>query len=312
MNEHGDLSKTFLHANKVLLILVVSGVLLYLASGFYVVEPEQRGVVTRFGKLVNDNVMPGMHYHWPWPIESVQRPRTTQVRSLSIAFRNNLQIKDSKDINVLEGGELLTGDENLVQANLQIQYIIRRPKNYLSNAVDPDAILRRLVKSSSIEHFASMTVDDVLTTGRNKLQAGLKQDIQTLADNYKLGIRLTSVQLQSVEPPGSSGVANAFKSVASAREEKQKLVQEAAGERNRLLPKARADAEARLRDAEAYAKEVMERSQGDSERFVAIWQEYNKAKSITSYRLYMDALEKIMPNVKKLIINPDAETLVYQ
>lgn len=312
MNEHGDLSKTFLHANKVLLILVVSGVLLYLASGFYVVEPEQRGVVTRFGKLVNDNVMPGMHYHWPWPIESVQRPRTTQVRSLSIAFRNNLQIKDSKDINVLEGGELLTGDENLVQANLQIQYIIRRPKNYLSNAVDPDAILRRLVKSSSIEHFASMTVDDVLTTGRNKLQAGLKQDIQTLADSYKLGIRLTSVQLQSVEPPGSSGVANAFKSVASAREEKQKLVQEAAGERNRLLPKARADAEARLRDAEAYAKEVMERSQGDSERFVAIWQEYNKAKSITSYRLYMDALEKIMPNVKKLIINPDAETLVYQ
>lgn len=312
MNERGDLSKTFLHANKVLLILVVSGVLLYLASGFYVVEPEQRGVVTRFGKLVNDNVMPGMHYHWPWPIESVQRPRTTQVRSLSIAFRNNLQIKDSKDINVLEGGELLTGDENLVQANLQIQYIIRRPKNYLSNAVDPDAILRRLVKSSSIEHFASMTVDDVLTTGRNKLQAGLKQDIQTLADNYKLGIRLTSVQLQSVEPPGSSGVANAFKSVASAREEKQKLVQEAAGERNRLLPKARADAEARLRDAEAYAKEVMERSQGDSERFVAIWQEYNKAKSITSYRLYMDALEKIMPNVKKLIINPDAETLVYQ
>jgi membrane protease subunit HflK len=312
MNERGDLSKTFLHANKVLLILVVSGVLLYLASGFYVVEPEQRGVVTRFGKLVNDNVMPGMHYHWPWPIESVQRPRTTQVRSLSIAFRNNLQIKDSKDINVLEGGELLTGDENLVQANLQIQYIIRRPKNYLSNAVDPDAILRRLVKSSSIEHFASMTVDDVLTTGRNKLQAGLKQDIQTLADSYKLGIRLTSVQLQSVEPPGSSGVANAFKSVASAREEKQKLVQEAAGERNRLLPKARADAEARLRDAEAYAKEVMERSQGDSERFVAIWQEYNKAKSITSYRLYMDALEKIMPNVKKLIINPDAETLVYQ
>ena len=303
MSEQSDLSITFRHAKQVVVGLFITAILLYLASGLYVVEPEQRGVVIRFGKIVNDNVMPGMHYHWPWPIESVERPRTTEVRSLSIPFRYSSQIKGQKS----ESGQLLTGDENLVQATLQIQYIIKRPQHYLTSTTDPDAILERLTKSSSIQHFANMSVDDVLTTGRNKLQTLLKKDIQTLADNYQLGVRLSSVQLQNIEPPGSSGVANAFKSVASAREDKQKLVEEAAGERNRLLPKARADAESILRDAEAYAKEMVEKSSGDSKRFISIWEEYNKAKNITAYRLYLESIEDIMPRVKKMIINPAAE-----
>jgi membrane protease subunit HflK len=113
--------------------------------------------------------------------------------------------------------------------------------------------------------------------------------------------------LQKIEPPSSNGVANAFKSVASAREERQKLIEEAAGERNRRLPKSRADAESLMRDAEAYAREVVEKAQGDSERFLAVWHEYNKAKDITAYRLYLEAVENIMPRVEKLIVNPEAE-----
>ncbi len=177
MSEQSDLSLTFRYAKHVTATLVVASTLLYLASGFYVVESEQRGVVTRFGKIIKDNVTPGMHYHWPWPIETVKRPRTTAVRSLSVPFRYASQIKG----------------------------------------------------------------------------------------------------------------------------------QEAGGERNRRLPKARADAESILRDAEAYAKEVVEKSEGDSRRFLSIWEEYSMAKNITAYRLYFEAVENIMPRVKKLIINPAAE-----
>ena len=304
MSEQSDFSRTFRHAKPVLAGVVMISLLFYVASGLYVVEPEQRGVVIRFGKVVSDDVMPGIHYHWPWPVERVQRPRTTAVRSISIPFRNSTIKKKGS---ALYSGELLTGDENLVQATLQIQYSISNPKDYLTNTADPDAVLKRLIHSSSIQHFAAMSVDDVLTTGREKIQGRLKANIQRMSDNYKLGVRLTSVQLQNIEPPSTNGVANAFKSVASAREDKQKQVEEAAGERNRRLPKSRADAESLLRDAEAYTKEIVERAQGDSKRFLAVWREYNKAKSITAYRLYLEAVEKIMPRVEKLIVNPNAE-----
>jgi len=300
MNEHSDFARTFQHARPIIAGLIALSLVFYAASGLYVVEPEQRGVVIRFGKVVDDRVMPGMHYHWPWPIESVQRPRTTEVRSLAIPFRDN----GGKNI---DAGELLTGDENLVQATLLIQYIIKQPKDYLTSTTDPDAVLKRLTQWSSIKHFAAMSVDEVLTTGRDTIQRSLKRNVQRLADEHRLGIRLTSVQLQNIEPPSANGVASAFKSVASAREEKHKLEQDAAGERNRRLPKSRSDAESLLRDAEAYAKEVVEKAQGDSERFLSVWREYRKAKNITAYRLYLEAVENIMPRAKKLIINPAAE-----
>lgn len=139
-----------------------------------------------------------------------------------------------------------------------------------------------------------MPVDSALTTGRESIQRHLKQSIQQMADAYRLGVRLTAVQLRSIEPPSSAGVADAFKAVASAREEKQKLVEQAEGARNRRLPRARSDALGQLRDSEAYSREVVERARGDSERFLAMWTAYREAKSVTARRLYVETVESIL------------------
>jgi modulator of FtsH protease HflK len=300
MIERNDAQHTFRHARTVGAGLAGIALLLYAASGLYVIEPEQNGVVIRFGKIIDDAVAPGIHYHWPWPIEHVERPRSTELRRLEIPF---LQTQGDQ-----EGeGELLTGDENLVRARLLLQYTIAQPKDYLTSTPDPDAILARVARSDSIGFFAALPVDAALTTGRESIQQHLRRSIQKRADDYRLGIRLASVQLQSIDPPDSAGIAEAFKAVSSAREERHKLVEQAEGERNRRLPEARAEAQRRLRDGEAHANEVVERAKGDSERFLSMWSAYDKARSVTAHRLYTETMESILPKVKLLIMNPNAE-----
>lgn len=300
MIERGDFLHTFRHVRAIAAGLVGIALILHGASGLYVVEPEQRGVVVRFGKVVDDSVAPGIHYHLPWPVERILRPRTTEVRSLEIPFSQS-------EKSGVAAGELLSGDENLVQAVFLIQYTISHPKDYLTSTAEPDKVLERLARWSGIDYFAAIPVDTALTTGRDSIQRYLKQSIQEMADVHRLGVRLTAVQLRSIEPPGSAGVADAFKAVSSAREEKQKLMEQAEGERNRRLPKARSDAQRMLRDGEAYSREALERAKGDSERFLTMWQAYRGAKSVTAHRLYVETAEAILPRVKLLIVNPEAE-----
>jgi len=301
MLERDDLRQTFRHARAIGIGLVGVLVFLYLLSGVYVVKPDQSGVVLRFGKVVAEKVPPGIHYHWPWPVSEVLRPRTTEIRALELPFIYS----DAADGG---HGELLTGDENLVRAVVLLQYTLSSPRQYLTQTADPDQVLERLARWQTVGYLASQPVDHALTTGREALQQYLKRSTQQLADTYGLGIRLTSVQLRSIEPPISAGVSDAFKAVASAREEKQKLVEQAEGERNRRLPKARADARRLIRDAEAYQREVTERAHGDGERFIATWEAYRHARSVTAQRLYLETIETILPRVRLLIANPDAES----
>lgn len=300
MIDAGDARHTFQHVRAIGAGLLGAVLLLYAASGLYVVEPEQNGVVIRFGRIVSDSVPPGIHYHWPWPVERVERPRTTEVRRLEIPFLQTAGDQAGQ-------GELLSGDENLVRATLLLQYTIAQPRDFLGATTGPAPILERLARSLSIEFFAATPVDTVLTTGREAIQRQLREAIQRRADDYGLGLRLASVQVRSIEPPDSAGVAEAFKAVSTAREEKQKLVELAEGERNRQLPKARADAQHLLRESEAHAHEAVARARGDGERFLAMRAEYAKAKSVTAHRLYMETVESILPRVRLLLVNPEAE-----
>ena len=300
MIAYDDLKQTFRPIRLIGFGLAGIALLLYAASGLYVVKPEQIGVVARFGRIVKDSVPPGIHYHWPWPIEQILLPRTTEVRSLEIPFQHSDQVENVD-------GELLTGDENLVRAVFLIQYTIAQPKDYLTTTANPDQVLERLARWNGIRYFAALPVDTALTTGRDSIQRYLKQSIQKMADDYRLGIRLASVQLRTIEPPSSAGVADAFKAVSSAREDKQKRVEQAEGERNRRLPKARSEAQRMLRYGEAHSQEVVERAKGDSERFLATWEAYRSAKSVTAHRLYVETVESILPKVKLLIVNPAAE-----
>jgi membrane protease subunit HflK len=321
-----DLNRVFRHARTVAKGLILLLILLYLSSGFYSVKPEQRGVLKRFGRVVTDNMPPGIHYHLPWPAESVVRLKTTEIRTMPVRFE---EVKVPEKVEVVEGTQeekvvegtqqvkpvkypqvetsapLLTADENLVLGTLLVQYTISEPKSYLYTSNDADGILKRIVQQATITKVVRMSVEDVFTTGRLKMQTMLKEKIQERIDAYDLGIRIGSIQIDRIKPP--KDVARAFRDVASAREDRQKIIQQARGSSNQRLPRARADANNMKTKAEAYAKEVVDRARGDAERFTSAWNEYRKAKDVTGHRLYMEAMEEILRKVTKLISNPKAE-----
>lgn len=311
-----DVKRVFSHARTLSAWLIFLLILLYLASGFYSVKPEQRGVLKRFGRVVTDNILPGIHYRVPWPIESVVRLSTTEIRSMTVRFQEvkrpkGAKVKGSQVAKHIESehverpAPVLTADENLVISTLVLQYTVIQPKSYLYNTSHADWLLRRIVQAATVSKLAEMGVDDILTIGRLKMQTTLKEGIQAKIDTYDLGIRLFSVQIQSIGPPAD--VAGAFRDVTSAREDKQKIIQQAMGDRNRRLPKARAESNQMKREAEGYANEIVERAKGEAHRFTAAWNEYRKAKNLTAHRLYLEALEEILPKVRKMIFNPQAE-----
>lgn len=311
-----DLKRVFRHARTLSASLIFLLILLYLASGLYSVKPEQRGVLKRFGRVVTDNILPGIHYHLPWPFESVVRLSTTEIRSMTVRFEEvkgpkGAKVKGTQVAKHIESehvkrpAPILTADENLVLATLVLQYTISKPKSYLYSTSHTDWLLKRIIQATTVSKVAEMGVDDILTIGRLKLQTTLKEGIQAKIDAYDLGIRLAAVQIQSIGPPAD--VAGAFRDVTSAREDKQKIIQQAQGDRNRRLPKARAESNQMKREAEAYTNEIVERAKGEAHRFTAAWNEYRKAKNLTAHRLYLEALEEILPKVRKMIFNPQAE-----
>lgn len=306
-----DLKRVFRTARIVAIGLGILLVLLYLASGFYSVKPAQRGVVKRLGRIVNDNVLPGIHYHLPWPVETVLRPATTEIRSMTVSFgivAGTAQLSEA-ELEKREADSLMTGDENLVLASMLIQYMIDKPKSYLFKmSKGVEWLLTRIVRAACIKNAAEMTVDGILITERFEFQNNLKREIQASTKDYDLGIRIASIQIQSIQPPTS--VAGAFRDVSSAREDKHKFVQQAEGESNRKLPNARSRANEERSQAMAYANEIVARAEGDSNRFLAAWEEYRKAKNVTAQRLYLEAMEQILPKIKKVISNPRAEQLL--
>lgn len=306
-----DLSRVFRHGKTVAKWLIGLLIVLYMASGFYSVKPEQRGVVKRFGRVVTDDIPPGIHYHLPWPVESVLRPRTTEIRSMTVSFKETQPApaeKTTETVQATESAPLLTGDENLVLATLLVQYTITEPKHYLYHIIDPDGLLKRIVQDASIVRAAGTSVEELLTIGRLKVQTKLREEIQERINAYNLGIRVASVQIQKIGPP--SAVAAAFRDVTSAREDKHKLMQQSRGDRNRRLPRARSDANDMISKAEAYANEVVQRAKGDAHRFLAAWKEYDKSKTVTANRLYLEAMEEVLKKTRKILSDPDAERFI--
>lgn len=294
-----DVRRALKNGRKLGLLLGCLGMLLYLMSGLYAIEPEQRGVVFRFGRILEDEALPGIHYRLPWPIDRVERLRTTEVRTLEVAF---------DEPRTLKGGAsdaLLTGDENLVLSTLLVQYTIKEPARFLVSTANPERLLERLAREVAVVHFARTGVDEALTTARQELQLRLRDDLQASLNALDLGIRVGSLQIRKIDPP--SAVATAFKDVGSAREDRQKRVEEAQGERNRQLPEARGEAQRIRSEASAAAQEAIDHARGDAERFTAAWSEYRKARSITAHRQYLEAIESVLPRVKKIIANPEAE-----
>ncbi|MFQ6605427.1 MAG: FtsH protease activity modulator HflK [Fidelibacterota bacterium] len=279
------------------IILIVLG--LWLATGFYTVGPDEVGVVKTFGDV--SRIAPsGLRFHVPYPIESVAIPKVMEVKRIEIGFRS---VRNNQYKKVEQESLMLTGDENIVDAELIIQYKIKEPVNYLYKFVKPELTVREAAEASLRTVIGRHSIDEALTDGKLVIQEETKDLLQSILEKYNSGILIVAAQLQAVAPP--KPVVAAFKDVASAKEDKNRMINQAEGYRNDIIPKARGEAQARVREAEGYRESRIKRAQGDVAKFKAILAEYKQAKDITRKRLYLEAMEDILPGINKVIIPDD-------
>ena len=281
---------------------VLIGILVvWLLTGIYIVGPDEVGVIRTFGEYTRVT-QSGLNWKFPSPIETANTPKVTEVKRIEFGFRS---LKNGQYRTVEKESLMLTGDENIVDAEMIVQYKIKDPVQYLFNIVEPELTVREAAEASLRTVVGRNKIDETLTTGKFTIQEETKIQLQNILDKYESGIHVVAVQLQDVSPPKE--VIGAFKDVASAKEDKNRMINQAEGYRNDVIPKARGEAEAMIRDAEGFRESRVKRAEGDATKFTTILKEYNKAKSITEKRLYLETMEKVLPGVEKIII-PDKDS----
>ena len=281
---------------------VLIGILvIWLLTGIYVVGPDEVGVVRTFGKFTRVT-QSGLNWKFPSPIETANTPKVTEVKRIEFGF---CSLKNGQYRTVEKESLMLTGDENIVDAEMIVQYKIKDPVKYLFNIVEPELTVREAAEASLRTVVGRNKIDETLTTGKFTIQEETKEQVQSILDKYESGIHIVAVQLQDVSPPKE--VIGAFKDVASAKEDKNRMINQAEGYRNDVIPKARGEAEAMIRDAEGFKESRIKRAEGDATKFTTILKEYKKAKSITEKRLYLETMEKVLPGIDKIIV-PDKES----
>lgn len=273
---------------------------LWLLTGVYIVGPDEVGVVQTFGKYTRQ-AQSGLNYHFPYPIETVKTPKVTEVKRIEIGFRT---VGKNQYRTVAQESLMLTGDENIVDAEMIVQYKIKDPVAYSFNFVRPELTVREASEASLRTVVGRHNIDEALTAGKFMIQEETKDLLQSILDKYETGILMVAVQLQDVSPPKE--VIAAFKDVASAKEDKNRMINQAQGYRNDVIPKARGEAQAMLREAEGFREARISRAKGDVSKFNAMLKEYKKAKDVTRTRLYLEAVEEILANADKVVV-PDAE-----
>ena len=285
------------------------------ASGFYAIEPDEIGVVERFGKKIVPFSAPGMHYKLPWPVERLTRIRAHKVRVVEIGFRSqskapdsepasyewNVQHRDGRFQSRPEESLMLTGDQNMIELNAVVHYDIDRPDAFLFRQMDGDAAVRAAAESALQGIMNITNLDEVLTTGRQRVEQSAQTEIQRRMDRYETGIRVLRVKLEDVHP--SLEVVDAFRSVSAAFEEKNQMINEAEGYRNERVALARGSAQAELHNADAYTLGRANRAQGDASRFTQSEQAYRAAPGLTGIRMYLETMEQVLPGRKKMIVD---------
>lgn len=278
------------------LILVVLG--LWALSGLYIIDEGKRGVVLRFGDYTQ-TVQAGLHWHIPFPIETVEVVDVEQIRSAEIGFRSGAGGQSVRP--VPREALMLTQDENIIDIKLAVQYRVQDAPAYLFNVRNPDETLHQATESALREVIGKSKMDFALTEGRSEIVARTNKVTQEILDNYETGLVITSVNMQDAQPPEQ--VQDAFNDAVKAREDEVRLRNEAEAYSNDILPKARGGAARIVEEASAYQEQVIARAEGDVSRFEQILTEYKQAPGVTRERLYLDAMESILTSASKVMID---------
>ena len=286
----------------ILLILVF----VWLASGLYRVLPDEQGVVIRFGKFIK-NTQPGLNYHIPFPIETVETPKVTKVNRMDIGFRSERDSGFSTGGGVADVPQeslMLTGDENIVNIDFSVFWVIKDAGKFLFEIQDPEGTVKAAAETAMREVIAKSDIQPILTEGRAKIEIETQEIIQSILDEYQSGIQVTQVQTQKADPPDQ--VIDAFRDVQAARADMERSKNEAEAYANDVIPRARGEAQKILQAAEAYKQKVVAASEGEASRFVSIFSEYDKAKEVTQERMYLETMEKVLADIDKVIIEKNA------
>jgi modulator of FtsH protease HflK len=301
-----DKLKTVLPGNlggKGFALIALAAVAIWGFSGFFRVEPDELGVVMRFGKYVRD-ARPGLNYHLPYPVESVLTPKVTRVNRIDIGMRLVEDLRRGTSMrNVPEESLMLTGDENIVDVDFSVFWLIKPngASEYLFNIQNPEGTVKAVAESAMREVIGTNNIQPILTGARQTIEAGVHDLMQKTLDSYSAGIQVTQVQLQKVDPPAQ--VIDAFRDVQAARADAERSQNEAQTYANRRIPEARGQAAQITQAAEAYREQTVAEAKGQTARFVSVYDEYKKAPDVTRQRMYYETMERVLGGTEKYIVD---------
>ncbi len=283
-----------------ILILIAA---VWLASGFYIVDEGRRGVVLRLGKYL-ETTMPGLRWHVPFPVESVEVVNVSGVRTVEVGYRGNQKNKQPQE------ALMLTDDENIVDVQFAIQYTLKSPEDYLFNNRNPDDNVLQAAETAIREIVGKSKMDFVLNQGRSEIAARVKVLMQGILERYKTGINITTVNLQGVQPPEQ--VQSAFDDAVRANQDRERFKNEGQAYANDVVPKARGVAARLIEEANGYKQSMISTSQGDASRFRQILAEYEKAPQVTRERLYLETMQQVLSSTSKVIVDQKGgQNLLY-
>jgi modulator of FtsH protease HflK len=278
-------------------LIAIVVVALWLASGLYIVQPGERGVVLRFGAR-NDVTEPGLHWRLPYPIEKVEKVDVERVPIVEIGYRSGRSGAKTK---VPKEALMLTEDENIIDIEFAVQYKVKDPTAYLFNVNDPEGTIAQATESAVREVVGKSTLDFALTEGREEVARDARVLLQQILDRYSTGIEIVAVETQKAQPPEE--VKAAFDDAVKAREDQQRLKNEAEAYANDVIPRARGAAARMLQEAEGYKASTIARAEGDARRFGQVSKEYSKAPGVTRERLYLETMEQVLSNTTKIFVD---------
>ncbi|MCD4775070.1 MAG: FtsH protease activity modulator HflK [Candidatus Aegiribacteria sp.] len=284
-----------------------------LGGPFYIVDPEEEGVVLTFGRYTS-TTEPGFHFKWPWPVQTVFKPAVNVVQRIEIGFRTISDnppsyISFTNDREMLGEAEMLTGDENIIDCAIIVQYRIKDAVDYLFNVRDQEGTLRDIAESTTRLIVGDNAIDAVLTTGKLDIQNRVMEMTQLISDEYGLGVNIIAVQLMDVQPP--QPVSAAFKDVATAREDMQAYINEAESYRNQRIPQALADSVEMVNEAMGYSAGRVNNAIGEAFRFTAVAEEYRKSPAVTATRLHLETLTALLDTVPVTVVDEAAGALTH-
>ena len=289
-------------------ILIVVALIIWLATGFYRVEPDEQGIELLFGKWNQVTTEPGLHYFFPTPFGKTMTPKVESIRKINVGYRSASELgfsSNSSDRNVLEESLMLTGDQNIVDVNFTVLYKIKDAGKFLFKLRNPETTVKDMSESVMREVVGQRDLEFLLTGGRQEVEQVVRSDLQDILDEYESGILVQSIQLQSVNPPAL--VIDAFDEVQRARQDKEKLVNEANSYMNKIVPNARGDAAKLVQEATAYKEQVIKQAEGVAQNFIDVYNSYKTTKYVTRQRIYLETLTEVLEGPNKIILDSTGE-----